>query len=307
MGIDIVSGSTEPGGTEPGSTGPDDHDEDATPWSRRAGARVDRSLGWLDMLGDQLIFYVSAVAWTPRAVRRYTREVLRLLAEVSFGSGALGLIGGTVGVMIGMTLFTGTVVGLQGYAALNQIGASAFTGFVSAYFNTREIAPLVAGLALSATVGAGFTAQLGSMRINEEVDALEMMAVPPIPYLVSTRVIAALVAVVPLYLVGLFAAYVGTEFTISVFFQQSAGTYAHYFHVFIQPSDVIYSVVKVVVFALLIIPVQSYYGFYASGGPEGVGRAAGRGIRSASVMIAVADMLMTFLFWGTSQTVGLSA
>ena len=105
------------------------------------------------MLGDQLLFYVSAVAWTPRAVRRYTREVLRLLAEVSFGSGALGLIGGTVGVMIGMTLFTGTVVGLQGYAALNQIGASAFTGFVSAYFNTREIAPLVAGLALSATVG----------------------------------------------------------------------------------------------------------------------------------------------------------
>jgi phospholipid/cholesterol/gamma-HCH transport system permease protein len=124
---------------------------------------------------------------------------------------------------------------------------------------------------------------------------------------VSTRVIAALVAVIPLYLVGLFAAYVGTEVTISVFFQQSAGTYAHYFHVFIQPADVIYSVVKVVVFALLIIPVQSFYGFYASGGPEGVGKAAGRGIRSASVMIAVADMLMTFLFWGTAQTVGLSA
>src|SRR5215472_16890888 len=140
--------------------------------------KLGRSLAWLDMLGDQLAFYGKALAWTLRAIRRYPREIARLLAEVGFGSGALVLIGGTVGVMIGMTLFTRTVVGLQGYAALNQIGASAFTGFVSAYFNTREIAPLVAGLALSATVGAGFTAQLGSMRINEEVDALEGMGVP---------------------------------------------------------------------------------------------------------------------------------
>ena len=134
--------------------------------------------GWLDQLGDQLILYLRALGWAPRALRRYSREVRRLLAEVSFGSGALGVIGGTIGVMVGMTLFTGAVVGLQGYAALNQIGTAAFTGFISAYFNTREIAPLVAGLALSATVGAGFTAQLGAMRISEEVDALEVMGVP---------------------------------------------------------------------------------------------------------------------------------
>ena len=157
------------------------------------------------------IFYARALAWTPRAVRRYPREIARLLAEVSFGSGALALIGGTVGVMIGMTLFTGTVVGLQGYAALNQIGAAAFTGFVSAYFNTREIAPLVAGLALSATVGAGFTAQLGAMRINEEVDALEGMGVPSLPYLVTTRIVAGAIAVVPLYAMGLISSYFGSR------------------------------------------------------------------------------------------------
>src|SRR5260370_5611069 len=136
----------------------------------RVGAlrsRLGRGLGWLALLGDQLSFYGQALAWTPRAVRRYYREILRLVAEVSFGSGALALIGGTVGVMIGMTLFTGTVVGLQGYAALNQIGASAFTGFVSAYFNTREIAPLVAGLALSATAAAGFTAALAPSASNQ--------------------------------------------------------------------------------------------------------------------------------------------
>ncbi|WP_177223585.1 ABC transporter permease, partial [Streptomyces sampsonii] len=98
-------------------------------------------LAWLDRSGDQLIFYVKALAAIPRTLRRYLKEVQRLLAEVAFGSGGLGVIGGTVGVMIAMTLFTGTVVGLQGYAALDQIGTAAFTGFVSAYFNTREIAP----------------------------------------------------------------------------------------------------------------------------------------------------------------------
>src|SRR6266581_6739557 len=181
------------------------------PAPARAGEQLDRWFSWLDLLGDQLAFYARALAWTPRAIRRYYTEVLRLLAEVSFGSGALALIGGTVGVMIGMTLFTGTVVGLQGYAALNQIGTSAFTGFVSAYFNTREISPLVAGLALSATVGCGFTAQLGAMRINEEVDALEVMGVPSLPYLVTTRMIAGFIAVIPLYVVGLLASFLATR------------------------------------------------------------------------------------------------
>src|ERR1700735_95313 len=103
-------------------------------WTGRLSSTTDRSLSWLDMLGDQLLFYLRALLWIPRAIHRYFKEILRLLAEVSFGSGALGLIGGTVGVMIGLTLATGTVVGLQGYAALNQIGAAAFTGFISAYF-----------------------------------------------------------------------------------------------------------------------------------------------------------------------------
>src|SRR5215831_14337351 len=179
-------------------------------WPARLAAFGDRSLSWLDILGDQLVFYARALAWIPRAVRRYFKEILRLLSEVSFGSGALALIGGSVGVMVALTLFTGTVVGLQGYAALNQI--------VSAYFNTREIAPLVAGLALSATVGAGFTAQLGAMRINEEVDALEAMGVPSLPYLVTTRIVAGAVAVIPLYALGLISSYFGSR-AVTVFFE----------------------------------------------------------------------------------------
>ena len=135
-----------------------------------------------------------------------------------------------------MTFFTGTEVGLQGYAALNQLGTTAFTGFISAYFNTREIAPLVAGLALSATVGCGFTAQLGAMRINEEVDALEVMGVPPLPFLVTTRIIAGFVAVIPLYVVGLLATYFATRLTVTQFFGQSPGTYDHYFTCSCRPA-----------------------------------------------------------------------
>ncbi|HWG95298.1 MAG TPA: ABC transporter permease, partial [Mycobacteriales bacterium] len=162
---------------------------------------------FLDDLGRQIAFYAAALAWMPRAVTRYRGETFRLLGEVALGRGALATFGGSFGVVVAMSFFTGIEVGLQGYEGLDQIGASALTGFISAYFNTREISPLVAGVALSATVGCGFTAQLGAMRISEEIDALQVMAVRPIPFLVASRVLAGLVAVVPLYFVGLLASY----------------------------------------------------------------------------------------------------
>src|SRR6266702_67342 len=272
-------------------------------WPARLAAFGDRSVSWLDLLGDQLVFYARALAWTPRAIRRYTKEVLRLLAEVSFGSGALGLIGGTIGVMIGMTIFTGTIVGLQGYAALNQIGASAFTGFLSAYFNTREIAPLVAGLALSATVGAGFTAQLGAMRISEEVDALEVMGVPSLPYLVTTRIVAGVVAIIPLYGVGLLSSYLASREITVLVNHQSAGTYDHYFGLFLSPVDVLWSFLKVMLFSVVVILIHCYYGYRASGGPAGVGVAVGRAVRTAIVMINIIDFFMSLAIWGATTTV----
>ncbi|HEY4020071.1 MAG TPA: ABC transporter permease [Pseudonocardiaceae bacterium] len=265
--------------------------------------RDDRWLGWLDRLGDQLIFYLRALAWVPRAGRRYLREVMRLLAEVSFGSGALGVIGGTIGVMVGMTVFTGAVVGLQGYAALNQIGTAAFTGFISAYFNTREIAPLVAGLALSATVGAGFTAQLGAMRISEEVDALEVMGIPSLPYLVTTRIIAGVVAIIPLYGLGLVTSYLASREITVLFNGQSAGTYDHYFNLFLPPVDVLWSFAKVLIFSVMVILAHCYYGYRASGGPAGVGVAVGRAVRTAIVTISITDFFLSLAIWGATTTV----
>jgi phospholipid/cholesterol/gamma-HCH transport system permease protein len=272
-------------------------------WTGRLSSTADRSLSWLDSLGDQMLFYLRALLWLPRALRRYLKEVLRLLAEVGFGSGALGLIGGTVGVMIALTLFTGTVVGLQGYAALNQIGAATFTGFISAYFNTREIAPLVAGLALSATVGAGFTAQLGAMRINEEVDALEAMGIPSLPYLVTTRIVAGIVAIIPLYSIGLVTSYFASREITVLFNGQSSGTYDHYFGLFLSPIDVLWSFVKVLIFSTMVILIHCYYGYRAKGGPAGVGVAVGRAVRAAIVVINIVDFFMSLAIWGATTTV----
>lgn len=257
----------------------------------------------LDDLGGQLSFYGRVLGWFPVAAKRYYKEVLRLLAEVSLGSGALSLIGGTIGVILFISFFTGTEVGLEGYQALQQLGTAAFTGFISAYFNTREIAPLVAGLSLAATVGCGFTAQLGAMRVSEEIDALEVMGIPSVPYLVTTRVIAALVAVIPLYVVGLLSSYFATRFLVTAQFHQSAGTYDHYFTLFLPPIDILYSTVKVVIFAIVIVLVHCYYGYYASGGPAGVGVAVGRAIRTSLVALNLVDFFLSLAIWGANTTV----
>ncbi|MFB4302557.1 ABC transporter permease [Actinomadura sp. NTSP31] len=262
-----------------------------------------RWFAWLDQPGDQGTFYVKALLWTPRALHRYRKEVQRLLSEVAFGSGGLGVVGGTIGVMVAMTLATGVVVGMQGYSALQQIGTSAFTGFASAYINTREIAPVVSGLALSATVGAGFTAQLGAMRISDEVDALEVMGIPSLPYLVTTRIIAGAVAIVPLYAIGLMCAYLASrEVTVKVN-GQSAGTYDHYFGLFLSPADVVLSFLKVLVFSVLVILSHCYYGYRAAGGPAGVGKAVGRAVRTSIVLISVSDFFFSLAVWGTNTTV----
>jgi phospholipid/cholesterol/gamma-HCH transport system permease protein len=265
-----------------------------------------KPLASLDDAGTQMLFYLRVLKAVPFTIKNYSREIYRLLAEVTLGSGSLAVIGGTIGVVVSMCFFTGTEVGIQGYAALDQLGTAALTGFVSAYFNTREISPIVAGLALAATVGCGFTAQLGAMRISEEVDALEVMAVPSMQYLVTTRVLAGLVAIVPLYIVGLLASYFATRLTITQLEGQSSGTYDHYFNTFLPPGDVLWSFGKVLIFAVVVILIHCYYGYYASGGPAGVGVAVGRAVRTSIVAVNVVDLLASMAIWGTTVTVRLA-
>jgi phospholipid/cholesterol/gamma-HCH transport system permease protein len=254
-------------------------------------------------LGTQLAFYGKCLAWMPKTFVHYRKEWLRLLAEVSLGSGALVVGGGTVGVIFFLSFFTGTQVGLEGFKGLQLIGAEVFSGFVSAFGNTREITPIIAGITLAAQVGCGFTAQLGAMRISEEVDALEVMGIPSIPFLVTTRMIASFIAVIPLYLVSLFSSYIATRIVVVHLFGQSAGTYDAYFSKFLVPADVVYSLIKALVFALVVTLVHCYYGYFARGGPEGVGVAVGKAIRTSIVLIVVINFFLSLAFWGATDTI----
>jgi phospholipid/cholesterol/gamma-HCH transport system permease protein len=257
----------------------------------------------LSDLGDQVQFYGRSLVGIPKVLARYRREVFRLLAEVALGRGALVLVAGTLGIIVFEVLAVGSVVGLVGYQGLKQVGIQPYVGFLSAYFNTREVAPLIAANALVATVGAGFTAQLGAMRISEEIDAVEVMAIPSIPYLVSTRVIASFLAVIPLYFVGLIGTYAATQAVSIHYYGLTGGTYDHYFNLFLPPIDVLYSFLKVLVFAVILTMICCYYGFTAKGGPAGVGVAVGRAVRLSLVIIVIADFFLSLALWGSTTTV----
>ena len=262
-----------------------------------------RPLGALEDIGRQMAFHAKTFVAIPTVGRRYRQETVRLLSEVAFGTGALAVIGGTVVIVVFMTFFTGLEVGQQGYKSLNALGASVYTGFISAYFNTRVLAPIIAAIALSATVGCGFTAQLGAMRVSEEIDALETISVRPVTYLVTTRLLAGFVAVIPLYILGLLSSYVSTSLITTLLFKQSSGTYAHYFEQFLSKQDVLWSFGKVLVFATIIILVHCWYGFTAKGGPAGVGQAVGKAVRTVITAVVVVDLLLDLAIYGSNITV----
>jgi phospholipid/cholesterol/gamma-HCH transport system permease protein len=253
-------------------------------------------------LFGQLQFYWATLRAMPRAVH-YRKQIAAIVSDITIGVGALIVGAGTFFVIFSMAFFTGTQVGLEGFQGLRSIGAEAFVGLVSSWANTREITPLVAGVALAAQVGTSYTAEIGAARISEEIDALEVMAVPSIVYTVATRVWASMITIIPLYLAALFASFLATQAIVTQFFSLSTGTYLHYFHLFLPPIDVLYSLIKALTFAVLVTMIHCYYGYTASGGPAGVGVASGRAIRSSIVMVVVVNLFLSLLMWGGSDTV----
>lgn len=249
-------------------------------------------------LGHHAVTFFQAVAAIPFALKHYRKEVLRLTADVGWGNGSLVVGGGTVGVVVILCGFGGITVGMESYTALDLLTMNPLTGAISGFATTREIGPILATLAFAIQAGCRFTAQLGAMRINEEIDALESLAIRPLPYLVSTRMIAATLTIIPLYSVGLAVAYLMTKLAVILLGGTSAGTYDHYFYQFLNGPDVFFSVLKVVVFVMLATFIQCYYGYIAAGGPEGVGQAAGRAIKMVIVIMVFANLFLTLAIWG---------
>jgi phospholipid/cholesterol/gamma-HCH transport system permease protein len=249
-------------------------------------------------LGHLLVFFFRALAGVPIALRQYTVEFLRLLSNITWGNGSIVVGGGTAGVAVVLGMTVGALVGIEGYNFLELLGLGPATGFVSSLVNTRELAPLMASLAFAMQGGCRFTAQLGSMRIAEEIDAMESIAIRPIPYLVTTRLLASVVAIVPLYAACLAIGYLTTQVVVGISSGGSTGSYLHYFSLMLAGKDIIYSLFKAVIFVWVASTIQCYYGYYATGGPEGVGVAAGHGMRASITVVIIINMLLTMALWG---------
>jgi phospholipid/cholesterol/gamma-HCH transport system permease protein len=255
--------------------------------TRSARARA----GEWNRLGEQATFYVKAIVSVRDALIKYKSETLRVLADMSLGVGALALIGGEVVIL---SVLTGSL----------GVGASA--GFLSAYANVRLQLPLIVANGLAATIGAGATAQLGAMRISEEIDALEVIGIRSIPYLVSTRVLGGLLVVPPLYCVTFVGSVLTTRAIVILAYHQGAGGFDHWFYTFLLPRDVLVSGFECVVQAVIVMLIHTYYGYTASGGPAGVGEAVGRAVRASIVVSISITFVLSLVLYGKSGDFHLS-
>jgi phospholipid/cholesterol/gamma-HCH transport system permease protein len=261
--------------------------------------------GW-NRFGTQVQFYLKTLTSVGDVFTHYRTELIRLIATMGLGAGALAVIGGTVVIVGFLTLTTGALVAVQGYNQFSQVGVEALTGFASAFFNVRLIAPGTTAVALSATIGAGATAQLGAMRINEEIDALEVIGIRTIAYLASSRVIAGVLVVIPLYCVGVLMSFLAARLGTTAIYGQSTGVYDHYFNTFLNPTDLIWSFVQSIAMATVIMLVHTYYGFTATGGPAGVGEAVGRAVRTSLVVTAFVVVTISLAVYGQQGNFNLS-
>ena len=264
-----------------------------------AGRSLDRTgqLGW---------FSLAAVREIPWAARRYRRETLRLIAEMGMGTGAMAVVGGTLAIIGFVMLSAGSLIAIQGFTSLGNIGVETYTGFAAALVNVRVVGPVNAGIALAATVGAGATAELGAMRISEEIDALEVMGISSVSFLASTRVLAGFVVIIPLYAVSLLMVFASPQVVTTLFFGQSSGTYEHYFRTFLRPNDVLWSFLETILIAVVVMVCHCYYGYNASGGPVGVGTAVGQSMRFSLIVIPTVVLFVALALYGVDPNFNLT-
>jgi phospholipid/cholesterol/gamma-HCH transport system permease protein len=252
---------------------------------------LDTMLGPFDTLGAIIAFAARAIVRIPRSFR-YMREIWWFAAFLAIGSTPVALV---------ITYISGSECSVEGYYSLYQLGGSqSLVGIFNALCDTRDITPLFFGFALGAKVGCGIVAELGTMRINQEIDALETMGVPSIVYLVSTRIVASMMVLPLMYFFALDTSYLASWIVQRYQFggQVSNGVYFDYFWRFASLEDLGLSILKAAIFALIVIVIAVYQGYHAHGGPVGIGRAVAKTMALSLVMVVVSNAILTELFWG---------
>jgi phospholipid/cholesterol/gamma-HCH transport system permease protein len=261
--------------------------------------------GWgktTETAGQWIVFVAQVFYLLPLTVRQYRRETLARMRSLAWGRGSLVVDGGVISVLVILGLAIGASIAIEAFATLNLLGFGALSGIVGGLANVREMSPLVAGIAFAAQAGCRMTAEIGSMRIAEEIDATEAMGLRAIPFVVGTRLMGGMLIVIPGFLLTLLVSFFTSNAMIKLVYGQPGGTYDHYFIQFLSPTDLAYSMIKATMFCGAVTIIHCYYGYFASGGPVGVGLASGRAVRASLVAIMVLDFFLTVALWGLKPT-----
>ncbi|MGE5247511.1 MAG: MlaE family ABC transporter permease [Verrucomicrobiota bacterium] len=248
------------------------------------GMRVYRML---QDLGQISTLFLQVAAWTFRPPFEF-RNIVKQMEEVGVRSMPVVLVTAT---------FTGMVLALQSYTGFQRFGATSFVGSVVALSITRELGPVFAGLMVSGRVGASMAAELGTMKVTEQIDALVTLATNPVKYLVVPRVAAATIVLPVLVVFADLVGILGGYFVAVYLLGANPYVYTAKTYQYLQFRDIYTGLVKAAVFGMLIALISCHHGFVAEGGAEGVGRATTRAVVTSSMMVLVSDYFMTsFMF-----------
>jgi phospholipid/cholesterol/gamma-HCH transport system permease protein len=253
--------------------------------------------------------------WLPREWIAMSGEISRFCSEIVrdvwglrvfrfFGEGlrqaGILIIGSTL-VIWGLVFIIGLQCGISGAYLLKGVGAPAYSGVFTAWCDLRELVPLVFGYMMAAKVGTGIVAEIGAMRISDEIDALEVMGVDSMTFLCATRLLAAWIVLPFMYLAAIGAGFIASYIAVV---QQvgavSSGGYLLIFWQFQNPPDFLFSTIKAMFMATAIVLVGCYYGYNASGGPVGVGTATAKSMVLNLVLVHLIAALGTQIFWGSN-------
>jgi phospholipid/cholesterol/gamma-HCH transport system permease protein len=248
---------------------------------------------WVESFGEICGFLARVTAYV------FNGKVFKFFGEALRQAGILIL--GSALVIIGLAFILGLTCGIEGAYFNRSVGAPAYAGVFSAWCDLREVMPYAFGYMMSAKVGTGLVAELGAMRISDEIDALEVMGINSMIYLCSTRLLAAWMVLPFMYVsavgAGFFASYLAVVQQIG---EVSSGSFFLIFWMFQNPPDLLYSLIKGMAMATIIVLVGCYYGYNASGGPVGVGTATAKSMVLNIVMVHLIGMVGTQIFWGTN-------
>jgi phospholipid/cholesterol/gamma-HCH transport system permease protein len=256
--------------------------------------------GWLAIPREWIASFGDIVKFCTRVVGEvFGLRVFRFFGEALRQAGLL-ILSSTL-VIWGLIFVIGLQCGIEGAYFNRAVGSPAYAGVFAAWCDLRELVPYAFGYMMAAKVGTGIVAELGSMRISDEIDALEVMGISSMTFLCATRLLAAWLVLPFMYLAGVgagfFASYLAVVQQIG---EVSSGGYFLVFWMFQNPPDLLYSVIKGMTMATVIVLVGCYYGYTASGGPVGVGTATAKSMVLNIVLVHLIGMLGTQLFWGAN-------